>query len=91
MSEFTDLVTAGVTVLTMLGGGVGFVYKKISTRFTKIEQDLVDCKKSHAVHVTVIELLWQEVKRLSPKTSPAVLNRARRLLDQLKEPDSDAR
>lgn len=42
-------------------------------------------RETSAKHLTVIELLWQEIERRSRGTPNAVLGRARRLLDDLKE------
>lgn len=42
-------------------------------------------RETSARHVTVIELLWQEVERRSRGAPNAVLGRARKLLDELKE------
>lgn len=74
--------------------------KENNERLTEIEKQLEECREreqvSHlrrAKHLTVIELLWQEVLRLSPRTSSrkaknTVLDRAKHLLDELKDPDS---
>lgn len=85
------LITAAVTLLTALGAGARWVWLQIQARFEKIEADLEKCHQrevlSHerrAKHLTVIELLWQEVLRLSPKGTK-VLGRAKHLLDELKD------
>lgn len=63
----------------------------IDARIAKLEVDQAECErradraKSHsAVQLTVIELLWQEVKRLAPGPTNPVLERAEKLLDALK-------
>jgi hypothetical protein len=53
---------------------------------TKREAELlVALRETSARHVTVIELLWQEVERRSRGAPNAVLGRARKLLDELKK------
>lgn len=46
---------------------------------------IVQVRETSAKHITVIELLWQEVERRSRGSPNAVLTRARKLLDDLKE------
>lgn len=45
----------------------------------------VALREREAKHLTVIELLWQEIERRSRGAPNAVLGRARKLLDDLKE------
>ncbi|MBA4010073.1 MAG: hypothetical protein C0486_15010 [Erythrobacter sp.] len=53
---------------------------------TKRERTLeMSMRDQAAKHVTVIELLWQEIERRSRGAPNAVLGRARKLLDDLKE------
>lgn len=51
-------------------------------REVKLEMQL---RETSAKHLTVIELLWQEIERRSRGAPNAVLGRARKLLDDLKE------
>lgn len=74
-----------------------FIWAKIEARFTKIETELAECRaresaaaqrdadnrERRAKQLTVIELLWQKVKDLDPRAP--VLDRAKHLLDELKE------
>ena len=90
MSELAVMITAITGVLALAGGGVRFVWNKVEARFQKIEEQLEECQQREADHharravqLTVIELLWSEVKRLAPDA--AVLDRAKRLLDGLKK------
>lgn len=53
-----------------------------ATRERKLENAMRD---QAAKHVTVIELLWQEIERRSRGAPNAVLGRARKLLDDLKQ------
>lgn len=83
--------------LVTIGGGVKFIWAKIEARFTKIEAELIECRKREvaaaardadnrerrAKQLTVIELLWQKVKDMDP--TAAVLDRAKHLLDELRE------
>ena len=79
-----------VAVLTPIGGAIGFVWTKVEARFASIEKKLEECQaredlgqERRGVLVAVAELLWQELKRVSPRS--AALVRARQLLDQVRE------
>lgn len=89
-SELAALITSGVALLGAGGTGIKFLWDKIEKRFTLIEDELKKCQerelktKDHrAVHLTVIELIWAELRRFDPQS--AVLERAKHLLDDLKE------
>lgn len=89
MSQLPEIITAGVAVLGAAGATGKFVWDKLERRFEAIDQALDECRQRElasqerrGVQLTVIELLWQEVKRHVPD-SP-VLVRAGRLLDDLK-------
>jgi len=95
-AEVATVITASVALLGVLGGAIKFVWSKIESRFARIEKELAECRKRdargtrrRAVQRTVIELLWQEVTRLSPDTSSAQL-RAKGLMDELKQGDLEA-
>lgn len=98
-------IVGGGGVLTVIGGGMKFVWNKLEARFAKIEKELAECRRREmasiqreadsrvrrAKQITVIELLWQKVKELDP--TAVVLERAKHLLDELKEsaaPGKDA-
>jgi hypothetical protein len=99
MSDIAVLITSGVGALTAAGGAVAWLWNKIEKRFEKVEAELEACRQResnakaresqlmlHATkHLMVIELLWQEVERRSRGAPNAVLGRARKLLDALKE------
>lgn len=93
MSEVASIITALVGAAVPIGGAGAFVWNKIERRFTEIEAELEKCRsrelsaqKRSGLHITVIELLWQEIKRLHPADSePATLGRAKKLLDDAKE------
>lgn len=93
MSDLAAIITALVGATVPIGGGIAFVWNKIEKRFAHIEGELEKCRaregeaqKRSAIHITVIELLWQEIKRLHPgDKEPATLDRAKKLLDDLKQ------
>lgn len=90
-------VLGGGGILTVIGGGVKFVWNKLEARFAKIEKELAECRAREvaalqreadsrvrrAKQITVIELLWQKVKEFDP--AAGVLDRAKHILDELKE------
>lgn len=91
MSNTSDLISAIVLGVTALGGGGRFVWNKLQARFEHIEARLDECHEREAaghehkgVMLSVIELLWAEVKRIAPAS--AALNRADRLMEKLKQP-----
>lgn len=90
MNDIAGIITAIVALLALLGGGFRFLWNKIEARFCYIESELEKCRRREiasserrSIQVTVIELLWQEVKRHMPDSD--VLVRAKKLLDDLKQ------
>lgn len=89
----TDIITAVAGsggLLTAVGAGGRFVWNKLERRFTSIEAQLQACRdretesqERRTIQLTVIELLWLKVKEFDP--SAPVLERAKHLLDELKE------
>lgn len=84
-----ETISAIVGACTAVGGGVTFVWTKVEQRFKHIEAQLEECQsreqasnERRAVQLTVIELLWLELKRVAPDAD--VLGRAKKLLDDLK-------
>lgn len=84
-----ELITALVGVLGALGAAARFVWNKLERRFTEIEAKLEECHKREqdsqhrrGILNLAIELLWQEVERLAPKSR--ALGRVRKHLDELK-------
>ncbi len=72
-----------------LGGGLRFLWNKVEKRFELIEGKLEACQERetasnqiNAVQLTVIELLWNDLKKLQPKSG--TLARAHKLLEDLK-------
>lgn len=91
-----EIIGAIVGGLSTVGGGAAFIWNKVEKRLAAFEAQLDECEKREresldrrAVQLTVIELLWQEVTRLAPET--AVLKRAKKLLDDLKDQNDEAR
>jgi hypothetical protein len=89
MTDWVGIIGACTTLLIALGGGVAFLWKKVEQRFGKIERQLEDCRKReasaariNATQLTVIELIWNDLKKLQPKSG--TLARAHKLLDDLK-------
>lgn len=101
-AEIITAVFGGSGALAAIGGGIRFVWNKLETRFTNIEKELAECRarellaikreadsrERRAKQITVIELLWQKVKDLDPRAQ--VLDRAKHLLDELKETAAQA-
>lgn len=92
MSDLAAIITALVGATVPIGGGIAFIWNKIERRFDDIEGELEKCRQREVegqhkagIHIAVIELLWQEIKRLHPgDNEPATLDRAKKLLDSLK-------
>lgn len=107
MSEMAELLTAIVTLLTALGGGVAWLWRRVESGLKELKAEVEACRareaeaakreerlraalrEREAKHLTVIELLWQEVERRARGAPNAVLSRARKLLDDLKEEAND--
>lgn len=94
VNDWPALITAGVGVISTLGGGIAWLWVRVERRFTAVEEKLADCQKREKAHqetagkhLIVIELLWQEVTRRTKGASP-VLERCGELLDDLKEKKS---
>jgi hypothetical protein len=89
MNEIAAIITAATGLLIAVAGGGRFIWNKIETRFIKVEAALEEChereakgQERRAVQLTVIEILWQEIQRIAPKSN--VLIRAKHHLDELK-------
>jgi len=108
VGDASSIVTAGVSVAGVLGTSIAWVWAQIwrgrrrdEIRFKRIESDLEKCRQREdkqktrsAGQLTIIELLFVEVRRFLNLTgqhhSPA-LTRAKALMDKLKidAPDDD--
>jgi hypothetical protein len=93
-STIISTIVGSGGVLTAIGGTGRFIWNKIERRFELIEAQLRACQDREkasssraAIKLTAIELLWQEVTRLTPSSSNQTLNRVKRLLDKLKLPE----
>lgn len=94
MSDLAAMITAIVGALGMVGGLARFIWNKIEARFAVIETELARCEERdrrgqerRGVQLTVIELLWMEVKRMAPDAP--VLVRAKQLLDALRHEQTE--
>jgi hypothetical protein len=89
MSDWAAIIGAFATLLTVLGGALRFLWNKVERRFDEIEAQLEACRereasasKINATQLTVIELIWNDLKKLQPKSG--TLARAHKLLEDLK-------
>lgn len=89
MSDLAALITATVGLLAAFGATGKFIWDKIEARFKSIDNELDHCRHREKVaglrrasHMVAIELLLQEVERLSPQKS-RVLQRVKRMLDEI--------
>jgi len=96
MSELAALITAGTGAVTVLGGGIAWLWRRVEKGFADVKIELAKCQARErkatdreAKHLIVIELLWQEVERRSRGAPNAVLGRGRKILDDLKEQADD--
>jgi hypothetical protein len=92
ISGLSAVLTAGSAILTTMGGGIAFVWRKVernhrdvSARLETIRQSLDKCKGERGVQTTCIELLWAELARHNPATP--VFDRVKKLLEDLKRED----
>lgn len=89
MSEWAAIITAIGGLLTVVGGGLSFLWVKVEKGFHAIEVALEECRKResainriNATQLTVIELIWNDLKKTQPKSG--TLARAHKLLEDLK-------
>ena len=89
VSEISSIVSAGVGVASALGTAISFLWARVELTNRRTKQALKKCEDResegrirHHQQLTVIELLWQEIKRIAPDAD--VLKRARKLLDAMK-------
>lgn len=89
MSDLPALLTAGAGLLTVLGAAAAFIWNKLEARFLAIERELAKCHareglsgQRRAHHMLAVELLLQEVERLSPSKS-RVIGRVKRVLEEI--------
>lgn len=84
MSDLAAIITAVTGLLAVLGTAARFLWVRLETRFTSIEDAQRKCEMHRGVQLTVIELLWAEMLRLGLGEAP-ILARCGKLLDKLKE------
>lgn len=90
MTDWAAIITAAGTTIVPLGGGIGWLYRRVDARFKKVEGELEKCRQREvraadvaAKHLLVIELLWQAASK--SKAAAPVLERCKVHLDKLKE------
>lgn len=95
VGDATSIVAAGVSVASVLGGAIAWLWARVEKANREIRAELKKCeeretrgKARRSCLTTIIELFWQEVSRLAPE-SP-VLKRAEKLLDDMKIADAAA-
>lgn len=89
MEHIAPIITALVAAIGAMGAVGRFIWNKIAGRLDAIDLKLEECERREKESLvrrgnmlTVIELLWAEVKRGNPKAD--VLDRAKKLMDELK-------
>ena len=82
MTDWAAIIVAVSGLMGTLGGAVSWLWLKLERRLTRLEADVRQCEDKRGIQLTVIELLWAELKRLAPDTP--IFDRAKRLLDDLK-------
>jgi hypothetical protein len=95
LSDYSSVVIAGITAVSTLGSGIAFVWARLEYTNKKTQIALKKCeereqfsRERRAALTTVIELLWQEIKRLSPASE--VLRRSKRLLDDIRHKEFES-
>lgn len=89
IEQLAPIITAFVALITAIGAAARFIWNKVEARFALVEVELGECRAGRAadtdrraVQLTVIELLWMELKRLQPNNG--ALSRSSKLLEELK-------
>ncbi|WP_310534610.1 hypothetical protein [Novosphingobium sp.] len=89
--ELVSAIVGSGGVIVPVGVGIGWIWRKVERRFKLLEGKMRICEAREAVsnerrqvHVTVIELLWQELARFTGEKPNRTMTRAKKLLDDLK-------
>ena len=76
MIDWAAIIAAIATLLTVVGGALRFLWNKVERRFDGIEAQLEACRERevagariNATQLTVIELIWNDLKKLQPKSA----------------------
>ena len=84
-----------MTALTAVGGGIAWLWNKVEARFLAVEAKLAECERRENrqkdvgfVYLRVIDLLMEHIEARVRGNHP-VLDKARSLLDELKEKHGD--
>jgi DTW domain-containing protein YfiP len=82
MSALTDAINTGVAVAGTLGGAIAFLWVRVERMNKRVKADLDACEDARDTQLIVIEIFWQELKRIAPTS--ATLKRAHHLLDEMR-------
>jgi hypothetical protein len=89
MMDWAGIIVALATLFGTIGGALRFLWNKIDKKFELVDAALEACRERetsinriNATQLTVIELIWNDLKKLQPKSG--TLARAHKLLEDLK-------
>ena len=82
MTDIGSIAGAVAIIAAPVGGAIAWLWNKIEKRISRVEANQEACEARSAVQLTVIELLWLEIRRHAP-ASP-VIERVRELLEEIK-------
>lgn len=90
MSALVEAIGAMSAAMVPAGGGIAFLWNKIEARFKKLEdeqaateQHLEACRRGGALKLTAIELLYLELRNVTPTSW--VLDKVNELLTEAKQ------
>lgn len=93
VGDASSIVSVGLSVAGVLGTAVTWLWARVEKSNKEIRAELRKCsereirgREKHLAMTTIVELLWQEVERLTPDAK--ILKRARKLLDDMKFKDA---
>jgi len=79
LTNIAPIIAAATGLLAAIGGGIGFVWKKVEARFKAIERKLAECQERDARKGSQLEaVVWSlhltigEIERLDPDNNRTV-------------------